>query len=75
MRQCLARFIGPNHRFACNPWQSSSPLCPGLGFWYTQAHGNLKGRDRGALYTARNVSAAIHLYEDEESDEDSKIRA
>jgi hypothetical protein len=33
------------------------------------------GALHSTLYTARNVSAAIHLYEDEESDEDSKIRA
>jgi transposase InsO family protein len=25
-----------NHRFTYNPWRASSPLCPGLGFRYTQ---------------------------------------
>lgn len=26
-----------NHRFTHNPWRASSPLCPSLGFRYTQA--------------------------------------
>jgi hypothetical protein len=35
MRLCLARFRARNHQFTRNPWRTSSPRCPGLGFWYT----------------------------------------